>query len=370
MVEAAPLPPPRLVSITPTSHCNLRCVMCNHGYSEVERKEFNSDLLHKLGELCLTAGILDLTGVGEPLMSKFFWDILERTPIRAGVEPQLMFNTNGTLLTDKNVDRILCSNARRIRISIDAASPKMFFNIRGTKLRPILDGVKRLITHRNKLGRKYPEIGIEMTIMKYNLRQVKRMIKLSKRLGADFFEGWSLNAMPHEMADKIGVIFHGMRKPSFWRRLFRTNPIFAYREQMLSNIASSQINDLLKRWVSYAKHYDMSSAFIIAGYGSPVYKYKSDGDCEKIKDSIDWQKNSIRCPLPWFQLRSDYDGNITACCWGPVKLGTLKQQTWREIWEGEVMGGMRADLIAGCVPAVCRGAACPYLAEENANADK
>jgi MoaA/NifB/PqqE/SkfB family radical SAM enzyme len=80
-------------------------------------------------------------------------------------------------------------------------------------------------------------------------------------------------------------------------------------------------------------------------------------------DPVTWQENSIRCSLPWREMRTDYDGGVTACCWGPKKLGSLREQTMKEIWNGETMQEMRSDLVAGRVPDACKGSACQFLSK-------
>ena len=66
-------------------------------------------------------------------------------------------------------------------------------------------------------------------------------------------------------------------------------------------------------------------------------------------------ENSIRCGLPWKELRITYDGDVFACCWGPKPIGNLRTETLEEIWNGVRMREMRTDLIAGAVPELCEG---------------
>src|SRR5215475_6264054 len=171
--------PPKIISMTMTSRCNLRCVMCDHGIRNVKKEDFKSDLVDMAGDFIASASLVDLTGLGEPLLSDLFWTILDKFPATANPadgEFFLTFNTNGTLLNETNVERILKSRVRKIRVSVDSSDPDLFRKIRGTNLKPILEGLRRLIEKRNELGRSYPKIHVNMTLMRANLGDVRNMV--------------------------------------------------------------------------------------------------------------------------------------------------------------------------------------------------
>ncbi len=132
---------PKIISLAMTSRCNLRCVMCDHGIRNVEKQDFDEALFGNIGDFIDTATMVDLTGLGEPLLSNLFWKILDRHPVSettADDEFILTFNTNGTLLNERNIDRILSARVSKIRVSIDAADEATFQKIRGTKLSEIV----------------------------------------------------------------------------------------------------------------------------------------------------------------------------------------------------------------------------------------
>lgn len=339
--------PPKIVSITATSRCNLRCVMCDHGVRRVEKQDFDPSLIDKIGEFYAQADVVDLTGLGEPMLSDFFWKTLDRCPAQEGVEPVLMFNTNGTLLTTANIDRILRANVRRMRVSIDAADPSLYFDIRGTELAPIVEGTRELVRRRNASGRRSPLIGLEMTVMRLNLGQVMPMIDLAKEIGADFFEAWSVNEIPAHSSGPWQVPYHGGQAP------------FRYAEQMLGTLPAGMVEENTRVWAEHATRIAMPSGFVMMGKGTPAANYPGEHWGGNGPEA--WQEDSIRCELPWTELRTDYDGKVTACCWGPRPIGDLRFQTMQEIWEGPTVREMRTDLVAGRVPAACKGAACQFL---------
>jgi MoaA/NifB/PqqE/SkfB family radical SAM enzyme len=341
---------PEIISLALTSRCNLRCVMCDHGLREVEKQEFNSELMKNMGDFMSTAELLDLTGLGEPLLSSLFWDILEQNPISkttTELDFNITFNTNGTLLSDKNIANILKARVRQIRISMDAASDELLYKIRGIKLSDVVTGARKLILKRNSLGRQYPMVGLEMTLMKENLLTVNSMIDISKNIGFDFLDVWSINNLHESMAETWVVNRNG------W--------VFNYKDQLLDTISSADLNQVIVDFYKYGRDHGVPISSMILGKRS----VSADFPCKDyFKDpGIKWRSDFIRCVLPWKELRITYEGDVFACCWGPTPIGNLRDSPIQEIWNGPTMQNMRSDLINGKVPLWCVGAACPYLKE-------
>jgi MoaA/NifB/PqqE/SkfB family radical SAM enzyme len=214
---------------------------------------------------------------------------------------------------------------------------------------------------RNASGRKSPVIGIEVTVMRRNLKEIKPMIKLAKSIGVDFIEAWSLNEIPDNSADSWKVTYHGVRSRRPWR--FFAPSQFSYAEQKLSLLPREEITKATELWMAYAKKVGVPFAFFVLGEWNVSEDYPPAWTDSAEPDPVIWQENSIRCSLPWREMRTDYDGGVTACCWGPKKLGSLREQTMKEIWNGETMQEMRSDLVAGRVPDACKGSACQFLSK-------
>jgi len=208
-----------------------------------------------------------------------------------------MFNTNGTLLNDKNITRILRANVLRIRVSIDAASPKMFYDIRGTELTPIVEGTRKLVAQRNASGRKSPVRGIEVTVMRRNLKQIEPMIELVKSIGVDFIEAWSLNEIPDNSADPWKVTYHGVRNRRTWLSFGSSK--FSYVEQKLSLLPREEITKATELWVAHAKKVGVPFGSFVLGEWKGTEDYPPAWTDSAEHDLPTWQENSIRCPLPW-----------------------------------------------------------------------
>lgn len=341
---------PHILSLAATSRCNLRCVMCDHGVRHVEKEDFDETLFDNIGDFVDTAGMFDLTGLGEPMLSALFWKVIDRSPVETASKDDdfvITFNTNGTLLTDANIDRILSARVSKIRVSIDAPDEETFFKIRGTKLQPILNGLRLLIQKRNALGRRRPRVGVEMTIMRETIGKAAAMIYLCKDLGADFIEIWSLNALPQHVSEGWRVDKNG------WS--------FSYSDQFLT--ASARLNATVESWYAIAEFQGVALATFMNG------THKSTSNFHEAAGTVsflslynpEWREDSIKCPMPWNEARALYGGEIKFCCWQPGSIGSVRTEALADIWDGQEAREVRRDLLDGKIPRLCSGAACPYV---------
>ena len=121
--------------IEPTNTCNLRCTFCfvtegmtrEDGFMDFELFKKVIDESPGLEHLCMH-------NWGEPLLHKDIFRMINYAKA-AGIAWVVM-NTNGTLLTDKIIQRIVDSGLDIIRFSIDG-SAETFKKIRGVELEKI-----------------------------------------------------------------------------------------------------------------------------------------------------------------------------------------------------------------------------------------
>jgi MoaA/NifB/PqqE/SkfB family radical SAM enzyme len=302
------------------------------------------------GDFIASASLVDLTGLGEPMLSDLFWSVLKKFPVPAQPADSqffLTFNSNGTLLNERNVERVLRSRVRKIRISLDSADSSLFHRIRGTDLDAIVNGVRRLVQERNSMGRIFPKIGIEMTLMRANFRGVHDMIDLCAEIGLDFLEVWSLN---HVAGDSL----------KDWK-VAKGDWTFDYAEQMLDGLPEAILDEAVDSYYDHAEMRGVPLHTLILGKPRAT----EDALLEAVLlfgiQALPWNQNSIQCNLPWKELRVTYDGDVFACCWGPRPIGNLRTQTLEEIWNSVAIREMRSDLMTGVIPDLCSGAACHHV---------
>lgn len=135
---------PTRLTIEPTSICNLRCVMCDHGIGGVDRpKHMPVDTFEKLRSPMGVARRAQLNGIGEPLASPSLWHALENNYFSP--EAEVTFNTNMTLLNERRLEKLANTNAHLVlNISLDAATSKTYRRIRGFDLDEVISNIRRL----------------------------------------------------------------------------------------------------------------------------------------------------------------------------------------------------------------------------------
>jgi len=128
--------------IEPTNTCNLRCTFCFVTEGMTREDGFmDFDLFKKVIDDCPGLEHLCMHNWGEPLLHKNIFKMIDYAKNK-GVRYVVM-NTNGTLLTDKMIDRIVSSKLDIIRFSIDG-SAETFNRIRGVELENIKHNILKL----------------------------------------------------------------------------------------------------------------------------------------------------------------------------------------------------------------------------------
>jgi MoaA/NifB/PqqE/SkfB family radical SAM enzyme len=234
---------PSWLTLEVTAICNLRCVQCPRENPDTRfvETEMDESVAEKFLPNLPHLTHLQLYGLGEPLLSKLFWKLVE--DLRTKDIDLVGINSNGTLFTEKNVDRLLRSHLNFVNISLDAATPLTYKRIRGGNFDKVLAGIKRLTERRRdlhasgELGRPNFRIWMNMTLMLENIRELPQFIELAHESGVDAVDVWQMN-MRSDGASKN------------WR-LTHDDWTFVYDEQHLSN-APALSNEMVRRALNVA----------------------------------------------------------------------------------------------------------------------
>ena len=176
---------PQWITIDPGGTCNLKCVQC-------PREDPNRPYIdHPVDPLVVTQvedalpylQRLQILSLSEPLLSDTFWHFVEHPSAKH--LSNLDTSTNGTLLSPRNVERLLASSLRTLHISIDGATETTYKRIRGGNLAKIKNGITRLTRRRKEVGRSDIVFVVVMTLMKENIRELPLMMDLASEVGVE-----------------------------------------------------------------------------------------------------------------------------------------------------------------------------------------
>ena len=177
---------PLHLDIESTRKCNLRCPMCprtiklNRG-EKIEEDDMDFGLFKKIIDEGVANGLyaIKLSYLGEPLICKDIVKMVAYAKSKGIVD--IMFNTNGVLLTKNMSKKLIKAGLDKIFISFDSPFKERYEKIRvGAKFEKTIENVKNLIEIRTKLNSPTPIVRISMVTMKENKDEVLDYIKLWK----------------------------------------------------------------------------------------------------------------------------------------------------------------------------------------------
>src|SRR5438067_7314397 len=112
-----------------TNRCNLLCTTCPRTYAELEPPaDMSWDLFTSIIDQVPDLVRAVLHGVGEPMLVKNLPRMVRYLKDR---RVYVLFNTNGTVLNERNGRALIDAGLDELRVSLDAATPKSYKAVRG-----------------------------------------------------------------------------------------------------------------------------------------------------------------------------------------------------------------------------------------------
>ncbi|MFH1456008.1 MAG: radical SAM protein [archaeon] len=157
-----------------TNFCNSRCNWCN-SWKLDSPNELTLEEIDKIFSNLYNFGIrmIYLSG-GEPLLRKDIISIID-TLSKKGFE--IILTTNGLLLNEKNVRKLIKYKNLHINVSLDTLDKELYKKIRG------VDALDLVLRNLKGLKRMYPDYPLRttMTVSKINYKEVDKIIEFCKK---------------------------------------------------------------------------------------------------------------------------------------------------------------------------------------------
>lgn len=189
--------PPKLgIDIAGTCNVKPPCVYCEWDVAKGREGDnvelpFNPTTLAEYGPYFENSFQLVNCSIGEPFMVRSIDAVLDAFGARGKV---LELTTNGQILTDVNIRKLLGRNAH-IYISLDAATPATYARLRNDTFTKVLDNIERLIAAKGGPGA-LPHIYVVFMPMRANVHEVDAFVELCARLRVDRLVLRPLNPSP------------------------------------------------------------------------------------------------------------------------------------------------------------------------------
>ena len=319
------------VKIKLTSFCNLRCQMCHYWKTTQEVALTTQQWLDILGQLsALGCRKVHFSG-GEVFLRRDFLDLVE---CASGLGMKVNLTTNGTLLTDERVRRLVKAKPNSISVSLDGPGPEVHDAIRG--IPGSFKRTTRTIRHILKFGTRWgrsPKIRINFVIQRQNYRVVPRMVELAAALGAV-----ELHPMP--------VDEKGERK---------------------NRLSGRQIERYNREVAPLVEERRRAAGFSLAP--GLVYPFgRSEAEIAHSKQGLYalGQYRTMPCLAPWLHLFIGWDGECFLCCMTNHRmetLGNIAREGAAGVFNGAAMRAVRKRFMEGQMEPSC--ARCDMFLEEN-----
>lgn len=175
---------PEVIWFAVTNRCNLSCGMCQRQYANLIMEDMYPDVFRSiLSKAPRTTRIFIMGGSGEPLLHEGFFKMAAE--LRAAFPASSTeFTTNGTLLTEAEVNNILHSGITHIAVSLENLTLPPVNQITHPADGHVIKNIQQLIMQRG--GRKFPLVSIQAVLTKNNSSEIFNVVKEAKRLGVDF----------------------------------------------------------------------------------------------------------------------------------------------------------------------------------------
>ncbi len=276
----------KFASIIVTYRCNARCHMCNTWqYPSSREEEITAEDLSKLPEI----PSINVTG-GEPFLREDLSDLLAVLREKAG---RVVISTNG-YLTDRILETVRKHPWIGVRVSLEGL-PKANDELRG--LADGFDHGIRTLLALHQQGLK--DIGFGITLSDRNVTDLIELYRLAKMMKVEF-----ATAAVHN-----SYYFH------------KTDNTFSKPDEAAAAL-SGLVDELLrsrrpKDWFrAYFNHY-------LIGY-------------------IQGRPRPLPCRMGHDAFFLDPTGEVMPCNVMERSMGSIREQSFEDIWNGPAAGGIRA----------------------------
>jgi MoaA/NifB/PqqE/SkfB family radical SAM enzyme len=174
--------PPVCIYLEVTNRCNLLCATCPRTYETLEPPaDMSWDLFTRIVAQVPDLARAVLHGVGEPMLVKSLPAMVSHLKER-GV--YVLFNTNGTALSERNGRALIGARLDELRVSLDAATREKFRIVRGIDLfNRILANVRRFRALQAREGEASPRVSLWLTGLKETLAELPAFVRLAADTG-------------------------------------------------------------------------------------------------------------------------------------------------------------------------------------------
>jgi MoaA/NifB/PqqE/SkfB family radical SAM enzyme len=308
-----------------TNRCNLLCTTCPRTYAELESPaDMPWQLFTRIVDQVPDLARAVLHGVGEPMLVKSLPRMVRYLKDRGAY---VLFNTNGTVLNERNGRALIAAGLDELRVSLDASTPESYIKVRGKDyFRRIVRNVQAFRALQEREGHATPRVSAWLTGLKETIAELPAFVRVAAEIRVKEVYLQRLVFFDH---DTVGL---------------------ACPDQALFERMSSDEAQALEEAEALAK--SLGLTFSASGAAS-----EPSLSLAKKRDDSPWSL----CRRPWTVMYFTANGHALPCCIAPFSqhgyenytLGDATQETLREIWNGPRYQSFRDALLSDAPPKAC-----------------
>ena len=286
-----------------TNRCNLPCQTCVRTFNlhEPERDPLPQELKQAAAALPALRRLV-LHGIGEPLLNKTLPEMIRFGKAQGA---WVLFNTNGVLLDRAWQDALIDAGLDELRVSIDAATPDTYREIRGA---PVFDRIvanlTQFVTRKVERGVLHPRLSLWMVAMRRNFRELPALVDLAARIGVP---------------------------EVYFQRLVYNGLGVARQDQSVHGGTEGEVAAVIEEAMRRGERGGV--ALRASGAATPLESLRA----------TDGPRPWSRCGRPWDTIYVTAHGKVLPCCIAPfahqdfqsLVLGDLTEQSLEDVWHGE-----------------------------------
>ena len=303
---------PFYVTLDMTRRCNMHCLGCRFHSPESDQqprggeavRDFPFEWAERLfAELeGLNTRTVFLMGEGEPFLHPRIFDTIRLAKAR-GMHTTV--TTNGTLIDETVAGRIIDAGLDEIHVSLWAASrevvAKQYPGTDPDHLDRVISGMKILSSWKGRNPSRSPRIVLSNPVNRFNYQGVGEMVALAAEAGCD------------------AVSF---------------TPFKTHRGKMnryaLSDTQQTELCNHLTRLRKRIRALSLGD-----NLGRLLARYHHDP-----------ARHDIPCYIHWFHSRIKVDGSVFSCGRSDLVLGSLKEESFMDIWNGAAYRAERRRMLS------------------------
>ncbi|MER2266157.1 radical SAM protein [Methylobacterium oxalidis] len=317
--------PPVCLYLEVTNRCNLLCTTCPRTYAELEPPaDMSWDLFTAIVDQVPGLARAVLHGVGEPMLVK---DLPRMVAYLKARGTYVLFNTNGTVLSEKNGRALIEAGLDELRVSLDASTRASYIQVRGKDyFERILRNVRAFRALQEREGHATPRVSAWLTGLKETLHELPAFVRVAAEAGV---REVYLQRLVYFETDAVGL---------------------ARPDQALYERMDREETAILAEAEAEAAR--LGLAFSASGAAS-----EPGMSLRRAEDDTPWSL----CRRPWNVMYITANGRALPCCIAPFSqrgyenytLGDATQDTLRAIWNGSAYADFRAALLSDRPAAAC-----------------